>query len=610
MGRGASCTVAAWRDTGELERLAEELGIDVVGAAPRRALRGDRAAHPRAARARALRRHALHDGAAGGLLPSREAASAARARSSRRRSATTRRARARSRARGACRATRGATPTPSSASGSTSSAARLGGALPRARRREPARRPRGAPRAPGVGFYGKNTLLITRRHGSWVVLGTLVTDVEVEATPPLELDCGACRALHRRVPDRRARRAGRARLDALPLVLDAGAGADPGGRTAPSSARRSTAATSARTSARGTAASRSGAPATPLRTAPSRSSRSSTGSSAATTSCAALRPPLRAQERPALAPAERPRRARQRRRARARPAVRRYADGDDELLARARALGARHGSSRGARPRREAGCAFARGRRLALSARRARSRPPPAAPRARARPPRRGTARISPTSQSALPNAHVRERASRRSSGRAPRSSRQRATSLRVPDTCACGRRAAGAARSRPRLERPVEHRRGRASGRAGTCARRRACGPTCGRTSSAARARASTARRCARRRVVSPPSGTRSRRGAVRAIAVGERRDEIGLVGRRSRGSGVCASSNWPNVSSSLSRTRSSGVCASAAIIGPTNSSASRIARASSGVRRGGRRNVSPKSSLSTRTWSPSSSA
>jgi epoxyqueuosine reductase len=44
----------------------------------------------------------------------------------------------------------------------------------------------------GVGFYGKNTLLITRRHGSWVVLGTLVTDVELEATPPLGLDCGSC----------------------------------------------------------------------------------------------------------------------------------------------------------------------------------------------------------------------------------------------------------------------------------------------------------------------------------------------------------------------------------------------------------------------------------
>jgi epoxyqueuosine reductase len=45
----------------------------------------------------------------------------------------------------------------------------------------------------GVGFYGKNTMLITRRHGSWVVLGTLVTDVELESTPPLELDCGSCR---------------------------------------------------------------------------------------------------------------------------------------------------------------------------------------------------------------------------------------------------------------------------------------------------------------------------------------------------------------------------------------------------------------------------------
>jgi epoxyqueuosine reductase len=45
----------------------------------------------------------------------------------------------------------------------------------------------------GVGFYGKNTLLITRRHGSWVVLGTLVTDVELEPTRPLSLDCGDCR---------------------------------------------------------------------------------------------------------------------------------------------------------------------------------------------------------------------------------------------------------------------------------------------------------------------------------------------------------------------------------------------------------------------------------
>jgi epoxyqueuosine reductase len=45
----------------------------------------------------------------------------------------------------------------------------------------------------GVGFYGKNTLLITRTHGSWVVLGALVTDVEVEPTPPLTTNCGSCR---------------------------------------------------------------------------------------------------------------------------------------------------------------------------------------------------------------------------------------------------------------------------------------------------------------------------------------------------------------------------------------------------------------------------------
>ena len=45
----------------------------------------------------------------------------------------------------------------------------------------------------GVGFYGKNTLLITRKHGSWVVLGTLVTAAELEPTAPLRLDCGSCR---------------------------------------------------------------------------------------------------------------------------------------------------------------------------------------------------------------------------------------------------------------------------------------------------------------------------------------------------------------------------------------------------------------------------------
>ncbi len=44
----------------------------------------------------------------------------------------------------------------------------------------------------GVGFIGKNTMLITRTHGSWVVLGTLVTEAELEPTPSLDAGCGSC----------------------------------------------------------------------------------------------------------------------------------------------------------------------------------------------------------------------------------------------------------------------------------------------------------------------------------------------------------------------------------------------------------------------------------
>ena len=49
----------------------------------------------------------------------------------------------------------------------------------------------GAVRA-GIAFYGKNTLAITRRHGSWVVLGTLVSDLEIEASERLDAGCGSC----------------------------------------------------------------------------------------------------------------------------------------------------------------------------------------------------------------------------------------------------------------------------------------------------------------------------------------------------------------------------------------------------------------------------------
>jgi epoxyqueuosine reductase len=49
----------------------------------------------------------------------------------------------------------------------------------------------GAVRA-GIAFYGKNTLAITRRHGSWVVLGTLVSDRDVGPSEPLDAGCGSC----------------------------------------------------------------------------------------------------------------------------------------------------------------------------------------------------------------------------------------------------------------------------------------------------------------------------------------------------------------------------------------------------------------------------------
>ena len=48
-------------------------------------------------------------------------------------------------------------------------------------------------RKSGLGFYGKNGVIITRRHGSCVVLGEILTDLELDPDPPLETDCGSCR---------------------------------------------------------------------------------------------------------------------------------------------------------------------------------------------------------------------------------------------------------------------------------------------------------------------------------------------------------------------------------------------------------------------------------
>ena len=44
----------------------------------------------------------------------------------------------------------------------------------------------------GVGWFGKNTNILTPSHGSWVFLGQVVTDLELEPDPPLKKTCGNC----------------------------------------------------------------------------------------------------------------------------------------------------------------------------------------------------------------------------------------------------------------------------------------------------------------------------------------------------------------------------------------------------------------------------------
>jgi epoxyqueuosine reductase len=53
---------------------------------------------------------------------------------------------------------------------------------------------RAAARRAGLGWYGKNTMIITRRtYGSWIFLGEILTDLTLPADPPARGSCGECR---------------------------------------------------------------------------------------------------------------------------------------------------------------------------------------------------------------------------------------------------------------------------------------------------------------------------------------------------------------------------------------------------------------------------------
>ena len=44
----------------------------------------------------------------------------------------------------------------------------------------------------GLGWFGKNTNVLTSSHGSWIFLGQVITDLDLEPDLPLKKTCGSC----------------------------------------------------------------------------------------------------------------------------------------------------------------------------------------------------------------------------------------------------------------------------------------------------------------------------------------------------------------------------------------------------------------------------------
>ena len=51
---------------------------------------------------------------------------------------------------------------------------------------------RAAANRAGIGWFGKNTNILTPGFGSWVFLGQIITDLELESDAPLKKSCGSC----------------------------------------------------------------------------------------------------------------------------------------------------------------------------------------------------------------------------------------------------------------------------------------------------------------------------------------------------------------------------------------------------------------------------------
>jgi epoxyqueuosine reductase len=60
----------------------------------------------------------------------------------------------------------------------------------------------------GIGFLGKNNMVITEKYGSYVFLGEIITDLQIDADSPIERNCGNCSLCFKKCPTKSINSAG------------------------------------------------------------------------------------------------------------------------------------------------------------------------------------------------------------------------------------------------------------------------------------------------------------------------------------------------------------------------------------------------------------------